>query len=50
MADHPDTWVRIVEMARAQFHGNEPTAQALACATYDTELRGEASASVYAAT
>jgi hypothetical protein len=24
MADHPDTWARIIEMAHAQFPGNEP--------------------------
>jgi hypothetical protein len=27
MADHPDTWARIVEMARIWFPGNEPAAQ-----------------------
>jgi hypothetical protein len=37
MADHPDTWARIVEMARVRFPGNEPAGQAFAQFTYDTE-------------
>jgi hypothetical protein len=37
MADHPDTWARIIEMARARFLGNEPAMQAFTWFMYDTE-------------
>jgi hypothetical protein len=37
MADHPDTWARIIEMARARFLSDEPAAQAFARETYDAE-------------
>jgi hypothetical protein len=37
MADHPDTWARIIEMARARFPGDESTAHAFARITYDAE-------------
>jgi peptidoglycan/xylan/chitin deacetylase (PgdA/CDA1 family) len=37
MADHPDTWARIIEMARARFPGDESTAHAFARETYDAE-------------
>jgi hypothetical protein len=37
MVDHPDTWARIIEMALAQFPGDEPAAQAFERATYGAE-------------
>jgi hypothetical protein len=37
MVDHPDTWARIIEIARARFPGNEPAVQAFARDTYDAE-------------
>jgi hypothetical protein len=37
MADHPDTWARIIEMARAQFPGDEPVAQAFAGDMYNAK-------------
>jgi hypothetical protein len=37
MADYPDTWARIIEMARAQFPGDEPAAQAFTRDVYDAE-------------
>jgi hypothetical protein len=37
MADHPNTWARILKMAHAQFPSNEPAAQAFARFTYDAE-------------
>jgi hypothetical protein len=45
MADHPDTWARIVKMASARFLGNEPAAQAFVRFAYDVEKTME-----YAAT
>jgi hypothetical protein len=37
MADHPDTWARIVKMASAWFLGNEPAVQAFVRFAYDAE-------------
>jgi hypothetical protein len=37
MADHPDTWARIIQMARARFPSDEPAAQAFARDAYDAE-------------
>jgi hypothetical protein len=37
MADHPDTWARIIEMARFRFPGDEPAMQAFAREAYDAE-------------
>jgi hypothetical protein len=37
MADHPDIWARIVEMACARFPGNESAVQAFARFTYDAD-------------
>jgi hypothetical protein len=37
MAKHPNTWARIIEMARARFLGNEPAAQAFVRDAYDAE-------------
>jgi hypothetical protein len=36
MANHPDTWARIVEMVHTRFPDIEPTAQAFARFMYDT--------------
>jgi hypothetical protein len=37
MADHPNTWARILKMAHTRFPGNEPAAQAFARFTYDAK-------------
>jgi peptidoglycan/xylan/chitin deacetylase (PgdA/CDA1 family) len=37
IADNPDTWARIVEMACARFPGHESAAQAFARFTYDAD-------------
>jgi hypothetical protein len=37
MADHPDTWARLIEMALARFPGDEPAAKPFARATYNAE-------------